>query len=312
MKKLLKNKNLLCIIVSFGIEITLLLVIKLFKEYFFYSGVFSDLIYLVGILIFGIFFTAVVVKYILKKKRFFYKILLFIFSVILLIYLILFFKCINAFRYENNNELVILTEKYSLKKAKEIKKAINDIFEYDINGVSSREVTIGNFYEDGDFFVLYLDDLFGNYRLKFYLDITNGKINNVFFEFNEKCFYLVKNMEKTTDFEYYYSMYIFNNVLSGDVTGLPTIEEDIEKIIKSEFDINYISNIIFTYDELIYDSSNNKFYLDVFVHNMDYYGYMLDFSYTVEFKGDDYNKKKTWYYGDSSFDFLEFTIIKNN
>lgn len=218
------------------------------------------------------------------------------------------FKIIKAFRYENSRELYNLTEKYTLDDAKKIKTTIDKIFEYDDGGISSRNIIIGNFYEDEDYNVLYIDDFYGNYRLKFYLEMKDNEILNVFWMFDDNTkLYLVNDGQRTEDFSYYYAMYIVDSVMGEDISGLATIEEDVLKFVKNEFEES--ANTMLTYDELIFDSKENKFIYKCSAVNMDYYADIEHKDFEIEFNRlKEIKNKKVWYYGDSSFDYVNWNI----
>ncbi len=274
-----------------------------------YSGDINHLFLIMGVCAVGIInaFIMIRVLFLQKSKRFINILLLMISIFTLVVDIIYFGKNINAVRFENSSELVLLNEKYSLNNAKIIKEKIEEIFEYDFEEISSRDVVIGSFYEDEDVYVLYLDDSYGNYRLKFYLKMTDNNIDDVYWVYDDAKFYLVKDGSKTDNFEYYYAMSILNGTRESEIHGLATIENDVETYIKNGLDDS--ANAIFTYDELKYDKDSNTFYFSCHVHSMNYYGNGYDESYKVLFaRMDEVNKKKVWYYGDSSFDYVSWCI----
>lgn len=218
------------------------------------------------------------------------------------------YRSLNALKYDNSIELYNLCERYDIDEAKKIKKTIEDIFEYDFDEVSSRNIIIGNLYEDEEFHVLYIDDFYGNFSLKFYLKMNNDKIEDIFWYFdNDTKLYLYRNGKKTDDFAYYYAMYIVKSLVGENVKGLATIEEDAEKIVRKEFSES--ANAIFTYDELIFNEKENTFTYKCIVENMDYYADIEDKEFEIEFiRLSEAKNKKVWYYGDSSFDYVNWSV----
>lgn len=274
-----------------------------------YSGDINHLFLIMGVCVAGIINALIMIRVLfLQKNKSFINILLLIITISTLgIEIIYFGKSINAVRFGNSSELVMLNEKYSLNDAKVVKKKIEEIFEYDFEEVSSRDVVIGSFYEDEDVYILYLDDSYGNYRLKFYLKMANNNIDDVYWLYDDTEFYLVKDGSKTDNFEYYYAMSVLSGTRESEIHGLATIENDVETYIKDGLDDS--ANAIFTYDELKYDKDTNTFYFSCHVHSMDYYGNGYDESFEVLFtRMDEVNKKKVWYYGDSSFDYVNWSV----
>ena len=284
------------------------LVLVIYGDELLYTEILSDLNILFS-LIFALMFCLFLIFrniYLLKKMNF-YKVFLMIlgccFLVINGIYL---YKTILALYYSNSLELVELTNKYGYKDAKKIKKEIERVFEYDYENVYSRDVLIDNFYEDGHEYVLYLNDVHGNYKLRFRVEMKNYKFREVYYEFDDNKMYLIKNYKKTNNFEYYYAMYILSNVLGEDISGVSTITHDIESDVSSEYDA---ASYMFTYDGFKYNSKENKFSLDAEVITMDYYGNVVDYNFDVFFTlVDGEKKRKIWYYGDSSFDYVNFDV----
>lgn len=294
------------------VQVTLIVLLFICSKEILYSDVINDLLVIVGLILLLIINNVIVGKklYENKCKKFWYYGLCLVVIVSFVMGIVFVYRTVKAFIYDNSSEVYNLAEKYELNDAKKIKKAIDDIFEYDFEGISSRNVVIGNFYgdEDNDNYVLYIDDMYGNYRLKFYLDITDDKIKNIYWIFNEDTkFYLYKDGKKTDNFEYYYAMYIIDSLIGEGVSGLATIEEDVEKIVKDEFEES--ANAILTFDELIYNSEDNIFTYKCSVENMDYYADMENKKFDIEFtRLSDAKNKKVWYYGDSSFDYVNWSV----
>lgn len=272
-----------------------------------YSGEVEPLIILFLSIILLLTITLINTKKILKELKGIYYIL--VLSVIVGSYGIICgygYKGIMAFQYDNSLEIYNMTDRFSLKVAKEIKYEIDKIFEID-EGISVRNVTIGNFYKDNDEFILYLDDFYGNYRLKFHIVIKENKINDIYWLFDEYKLYLVKDGKRSDNFSYYYAMYIVDNMMGENVTGLARVEDDVEKKLKKKFD-NY-ANTIISYDEFIYDEGNDTFKYKCVAQNMDYYADIDDEHFTIYFeKLSKAKKKKVWYYGDASFDYVDLEI----
>lgn len=213
----------------------------------------------------------------------------------------------KAIRYGNSNELLMLSENYDFSLAKEIKEEIERVFEYDENNTFSRDVIISNLYTDGKYSNLYLEDSYGNYKLKFYVDFDDFKIKDIFWEFGDNNLYLVKDGEKTEQFEYYYAMNIVNKMLGEEVSGLARLDSAIEKEVGKEFAIS--ANTMFNYEELEYHYSSNSFTIVGNAYNMDYSGGMEEKEFTVTFnKNVSDNNKHIWYYGDSSFDYVKWDV----
>ena len=306
---------------------------KFFQNIFGYASLFFMLIILLGILFFTtdsflysgservlyilLFWVVILLFFAFMIGRMVYKgyfrgfyyygfFLLMLLSVIIgIIYGI---RCLNAFRFDNSIEIYNLATKYDLKTAKKLKYDIDSIFEYDLDDISSRDVVISNLYEDKGCYVLYLDDIYNNYSLKFYLEIEDNKILNVIWKFNEKTdLYLYKDGKKTESFSYYYAMYIIKNVLGENIKTTIALEDDIEKKLRNEFLES--ANAIITYDEFVYDKNKDEFVYKCFVENMDYYADISQDEFEIEFKrlmnGDG---KKVWYYGDASFDYVKWSV----
>ncbi len=216
------------------------------------------------------------------------------------------YKGVNALIHENSMTLYNLTEKYSLKEAKRLKRGIEEIFAYD-DGDSVRDVVIGNFYKDNDEYILYLDDFYNNYRLKFYVLMNKDDFTDIYWMFDDQKLYLVKNGKKTDEFAYYYAMYIVNNVIGENVSGRVRIEDDVENILKKKFDNS--SNIIISYDEFQYDSKSDTFSYKCTAQSMDYYTDISNEDFTIYFERlTKAKKKKVWYYGDASFDYVNLSV----
>lgn len=272
-----------------------------------FSGDVKPLILLLISVLLLIVSTLLNIKYVLKDlNRFCYILGLIMVTMSFGISISYGYKSIMAFEYENNLEIYNLASKYSVNDAKKIKNKIDKIFEID-DDISVRNVTIGNFYKDDDKYILYLDDFYGNYRLKFYILMDENNINDIYWLFNDHKIYLVKDGKKSKDFSYYYAMYIVENLMGEDIKGLARIEEDVEKIIKKKFD--NCANAMISYDEFIYDDKTDSFKYKCVAQNMDYYGDIVDEKFTISFdKLDKAKSKKIWYYGDAAFDYVNWNI----
>lgn len=274
-----------------------------------YSEKISDL-YIIIVLIFLILFSSIVAAtfVVKKKKNDLYKkiisILCIVFSLFAFTYI---FRVINAFRYENSGELKLLADKYEFGIAKDIKKEVEKIFEYDSDEVFSRDVKISNFYTDGKISNLYLDDSYGNYSLKFYVDMDDFIIKDVYCKFGEDELFLVKDFKKTEQFEFYYAMMIAKEMLGEDIKGLAKLDRAIEDEISSKIDIPV--NAMFNYEDLEYSYSKNNFSIRGNIYNMDSYGNFVDKAFEVVFENNYESKNKhEWYYGDSSFDYVNWDV----
>ena len=274
-----------------------------------YSEKISDL-YIVILLIFIILINSIIGASILikKKKKDLYKIIISILCIIFSLFSFTsVFKVIKAFKYENSGELKLLADKYEFGIAKDIKNEIERIFEYDFDGVFSRDIKISNFYTDGKVSSLYLDDSYGNYSLKFYVDMDDFVIKDVTCTFDESELTLVKDFKKTEQFEFYYAMLISDEVLGEDIKGLAKLDRAIEDVIESKIDIPV--NAMFNYEDLTYNYSKNNFSIKGNIYNMNGYGGLIEDSFEVTFENNyECKNKHEWYYGDSSFDYVNWDV----
>ena len=307
-KKIYKefDANLWIIIVCGCIQVLLSMFLLFFSKRF-YSGVLNDLVWLFGMSILLIIISLLMFVFCGKKKI---KNILFYF---VLIFFVLFggiflYRTVVAFKYDNCYEIYKLAAYYSSKEAKIIKNNINNIFEYDNSSVFSRDIIIDSFYNDEEFSVLYLNDSYGNYKLKFYLTINDlYDLIDIYYIKDDMKFYLVSDGKKTENFEFYYAMYILDNVLGEELNGFATIEQAIEKNIVDDLEVS--ANIMFNYENLVYDAEQNSFSFNGNAYNMDYYSNMVDINYTVTFRRKDEKvAEPIWYYGDSSFDYVEWNF----
>ena len=218
-----------------------------------------------------------------------------------------FYKISVAFTHKNSHEISFLAEEYSLDVAKKIKNEIDKVFEYDFNDVYSRDIIIGNFYNDGEYSNLYIDDVYGNYRLKFYVKMVDFELKDIYWDFDGHKLYLMKDGEKTEYFEFYYAMSIVDAVLGEDIDNLAKLEDTIEEKVGDTFKVS--SNAMYNYEELDYHYSSNTFTVEGDVYNMDYSGGMEEVEFDLSFEARDHvNTKKVWYYGDSSFDYVLWDV----
>lgn len=218
-------------------------------------------------------------------------------------------RSIYAFRYENSQEVYKLSNNMSVADAKKTKNIIDNIFEKDFLDVFSRDVIIDNCYydEEKNVYMLYLVDYYKNYKLKFYVEMDNFKVVNIYWEYNDDILYFVHNGEKTNDFEFYYAMYILNEVIGEETRNVVTFEETIETKLKRYFVDS--TNIIISYENLNYYQNSNTFILNCHVAAMDFNDDVLEKDFEVIFTGLSNNDAKgIWYYGDSSFDFVNYNI----
>ena len=244
----------------FFISIILFGILFFTTDSFLYSGS-ERVLYLLLFLVVLLFLYAFMIGRMLYKKYFrgfYYYVFFFLTLLSVIIGVIYGIRCLKAFRCDNDIEIYNLATKYDLEIAKELKYAIDNIFEYDFDNISSRDVVISNLYEDDGNYILYLDDIYGNYSLKFYLEIENNKILSVIWKFDEKTdLYLYKDGKKTESFSYYYAMYIIKNVLGENIKTTIILEDDIEKKLRNEFLES--ANAIITYDEFVYDNNKDEF-----------------------------------------------------
>lgn len=276
----------------------------------FYSEKVSDL-YIVILFIFLILFNSIIASvFIRNKKKELSKIIISILCVVFSFFSFIYiFKVVDAFKYNNSQELKMLADKYEFNIALDIKSEIEKIFEYDSDGVFARDVKISNFYTDGKMSNLYLDDSYGNYSLKFFVDLDEFVIKDVTCDFNGKMLTLVKDFKKTKQFDFYYAMMITDEMLGEDIKGLAKLDRAIEDKIATIIDIPV--NAMFNYENLEYNSDKNIFTINGNVYNMDLYGNLKDNSFTVIFENNYENKNKhEWYYGDSSFDYVNWDVKK--
>lgn len=224
-----------------------------------------------------------------------------------IISVISFYKISVAFVHDNSYEISFLADEYSLDVAKKIKSEIDEVFEYDYDDVYSRDVIIGNLYTDGEYSTLYIDDAYGNYRVKYFVKFVDFEIVDVYWEFDGNKLYLMKDKEKTEYFEFYYAMNIVNEVLGEDINNLAKLEDTIEEKVGDTFKVS--SNAMYNYEELDYHYSSNTFTVLGNVYNMDYSGGMEEAEFELSFETSDVvNSKKVWYYGDSSFDYVSWDV----
>lgn len=218
-------------------------------------------------------------------------------------------KCIYAFRYENSREVYKLSSNFSVFEAKKIKNSIDDIFEKDFDDIFSRDIIIDNYYydEDNGKYILYLADYYKNYKLKFYVDILDDKIFNIYWEYNYDILYFVYEGKKTDDFEFYYAMYILDQVIGNETKKVVKFENFIEDKIKKYFADS--TNVIVSYEDLNHNVDKNIFVLKCHAAGMDFYGDVLEKNFEILFNGvSESNTRGVWYYGDSSFDFVNYNI----
>lgn len=293
----------------FLIQTVLLVLLFLLGKELFYSNHVRDLI-IIGLFTACVFINSIVFGVFIYKKHS-KKIIdnvLTVFTIICsCISLFYCYRIGTAIRYDNSLELLKLCENYGIDTAKHIKKEFDDIFEVDTDGAFSRDIIISNFYTDGRYSNLYLDDIYGNYRLKLYAEMDNFNVKDVFWKFNGHKLFLVKDGKKTDNFEFYYAMNILNEVVGEDINGLARLEESIEKAAKEEFEVS--SNAMLNFEELDFQFDYNIFSFDGNIYNMDYSGSMEEKKFTVTFeKRNEVNEKHIWYYGDSSFDYVDWNI----
>ena len=275
----------------------------------FYSENINDLWFLVILVVILLFNAIILMINIYKNKKRSGLLIFACFSaIVFMIYALVFsFNIVKAFIYENSSELVMLNETYDFSSAKILKEEIESIFEKDDENTFSRDIIISNLYTDGKYSNLYIDDSYGNYKLKFYVDFDEFKIKDVYSEFDDYKLYLVKDGKKTENFEFYYAMNILNNVLGEDIKGLARIDSVVEEEVGKNFSVS--ANAMFNYEELVFDFSNNTFSLDGDIYNMDYYGGMEEKEFNVIFSNNyTSSNRKVWYYGDSSFDYVNWDV----
>ena len=291
------------------VQIFLSILIYIYSKDAMYSGVISDLYVLMALV--GIVFLNCIIlgcSIFQKKMKKKIKLLLCVFILYFVLFGIIFsYKIGRAYYYENSSEIRMLSEKYQRSIASNIRDEVNSIFEYDKDGIFERNVIISNFYTDNGLASLYLNDFYGNYTLKFYLVMDDFKIRDVFWMFNDEKLYLVSDGQRTENFEYYYAMYIVDSVLGEDVKGLAKIEDEIEKQVKNK--LKSSSNIIFNYDELEFDSFYNTFKISGDAFGMNFYDDIQEKNFLIQFdKREKQSSKHVWYYGEPSFDYVDFDV----
>lgn len=253
-----------------------------------------------------IFLSLITFRYLILNKKvsklYFFNLLLLIFCFCFGVYYS--FLGIKAFRYDNSLEVYNLTDNHDLKTAKMYKKKLDDIFEME-DDISIRNVNIRSLYNDEDVYVLFLDDFYNNYKLKFYVNISDDKIVDVYWLFNDKKFYLVKEGIKEDKFSFYYAMSIISVVLGEDVSGLANLDDEIKDKLVGLFDES--ANMIISYDDFVF--KDDKFVYSGSLSNMDYSVNMEEVEFDIIFSSLDKPKnKKVWYYGDSSFDYVDWNV----
>lgn len=291
------------------LQVVLVILVFVYSKDALYSGNIKDLyllMVLVGIILVNCILLgcSIFKKRIKKKRKLFLCLLIFIFASFGIIFS---YRIGKAYYYKNSGEILLLAKKYEMNVALKIKDEVNSVFEYDDDNVYERDIVISNFYTDGDLTNLYINDFYGNYTLKFYLVMDDFEVKDVFWLFNDEKLYLVKDGKKTENFEYFYAMYIVDSVLGEDIKGLAKIEDDVESKILKEFDDS--SNTIFNYEELEYNYTYNTFKIKGDAYNLNFYDDVLEKDFTIRFsKREKKNNKHIWYYGDASFDFVNFDV----
>ncbi len=215
------------------------------------------------------------------------------------------YKGIGAFRYENSWEFYNLAERFEYDNAKKFKKNLEKVVEYENGDISVRNIRIKNMYIDNGVYVLYIEDFYQNYQLKLYLNLDNYDIIDCYYMYRDEKIYLVKNKKLVEDFDFYYAMMIVDVVMGENIEGLATIEEDVSRKLKDYFEES--ANIIISYEQLIKEKDN--YYYKCSVHNMDFMASSEEKEFIIKFsKRDEAKTNKVWYYGDSSFDYVDWSI----
>lgn len=303
----MKKNKWLSYMVWFFVQIILCYFLYIASDLFFYSEKMLSLVIPCLLIVVLVANTFVFFKKYTHKKDVLSRLFIFVCCIFLVYAFIYSCKVIQAVRYSNSYELLNLSNNYSIKKAKKIKYNVEDIFEYDEYGIFSRNIKISNFYKDEDFYILYIDDFYNSYRLKFYVLLENNNIKEVFWDFNGDKLYFVKDFKKTVNFEYYYAMYIVNNVYGEEINYDDSLAIEIEKQISNKFDS--LANTMFHYEELTYDKYNDNFNIMGDVYCMDYYGHIEESKFEIEFKRKSLDQSRdTIYYGDFSFGYIDWDI----
>lgn len=216
-------------------------------------------------------------------------------------------KGISALRYNNSVELLKISSHFDIKEAKSIKTGLEGYFEYDSDNSFSRDIIINDFYCVDDIYSLYIDDIYNNYSLKFFVTMKDGKISDIFWNMDEYDFYLVKDGKKTGDFEYYYAMNIVNSVAGEEITGLSTIENEVEQ--KVEKELGDVSALLLTYEKLRYSPDKDMFFRDCEAESMDFSGNMANTKFLISFEQNGTKSNNDiWYYGDCSFEYVNWDV----
>lgn len=310
-KDVSKFKKVLITFLFILLECFFIALLFLFSDKFLYSSYNKDLIVIILTALVCILFSFIGGKKLFVVwERSFAKYLLIFLSIISCGGCFLHIgKCIYAFRYENSDEVYRLSNNMSVAEAKKTKNTIDSIFEKDFDDVFSRNVIIDNYYydEERDEYVLYLADYYKNFKLKFYVEMDDFKVVSIYWEYNDDVLYFVYNGEKTNNFEFYYAMYILNEVIGENTDGVVTLEDAIETKLKKHFVDS--TNVIISYENLSYSEKENVFILNCHVAAMDFADDVLEEDFEVLFSGiSEKDRKKVWYYGDSSFDFVNYDI----
>ena len=304
--KILKNKYLwlLCI------EIILIVILVLGSKLLFYSdNVWHLLIVLIVsvLLVFCCFNGGICIwkkqKKVLDYFMAFFMIIGFCFGFIYVM------RSVIAFRYENSYEVYLMSSNFSVREAKNNKLMIDNIFEKDFNNVFSRDIVIKNYYydEEDNNYILYISDEKDNYRLKFLVEDDGRAINSIYWDYNGEKLYFLKDGKKSDNFEFYYAMYIIDEVLGENLDNVLGFEEVVEKKMEDYFD-NDANNMV-SYEKMSFDAKTNRFRLECQVASMDFYGDVLEKDFTITFsRKDNVLTKGVWYYGDSSFDYVDYKI----
>lgn len=228
----------------------------LFNFISFEYGEKTFIVYLLPVILLLINSILIIINLIKKKGQTFLNIIE-VFSIIcaaLVILIVGYNGKVYYIDYENNYDIMVLSDIYSKDTAKKLLKQMDDIFNYeDITGEKSNW-RLSSFYnfEDEDY-MLYIEDFNTNSYHGFTVNLENdGMIKNLYWKFNDDItLYLYKNGKKTENFYYYYIMYAYETLFDE-------LDYDIGYFLDEKLDLTPNAEIVFE-DTIRYNSSRNLF-----------------------------------------------------
>lgn len=310
-----KKKNFdLRIILSIGSIVTLICSYFLYNKFIYNSNKYFLLIILFLFFIVCAITYKFTVTYIVKNKSKLLDYLLFI--VIGLCFCFSFFygfKSCVLFKYNNDLDVVVMSDTFSIKKSKLLVKEINKYFE-EKQTFLSRKISINKCFLSKDMgkntYSINFDNYNKAYTLRFYFEEVNNKIKNLFWiNENDEKFYLIDDFKKTDNFDYYYAVAILDVALGEQSEVDKSFDKMVEEKVSKEFDDSKF--VIVSYDQIVFDKENNQFSINSSVNSMDGIGNMKSKNFVIKIKKvnnvlEDF--KNVNYYNDYSFNYLEWEI----